>query len=239
MPRVNQLTKEIIGRALECPRLAYLEARRRRREGKAGEPSSAVRIQLHHGRIVGDLARGEFPGGRLIRASRFEDALRETGDAIRSGAPVLFEAAFRGDGVAVRADILSRNDGGDGWRLWEVKAGGDPKESYLIDLSVQVHALRESGLRAEPGLILIDKDTVRGDPSYFRRVPCGPAVRRRLPKIRAAVEKLRETLGAADPPPVTLERRCRDCSYRGACWPGLPDRSVFELYQGSGGWRAV
>ncbi|MBN1825370.1 MAG: DUF2779 domain-containing protein [Candidatus Eisenbacteria bacterium] len=239
MPRSKRLTKEIIGRALECPRLAYLETARRAPENAAGEPTSAARIQMHHGRIVGKLARGEFPGGRLVEAIRFDDAVGETAEAIRAGETILFEAAFRGDGIAVRTDILARNGSDGKWRLWEVKAGGEVKESYLIDLAVQVHALEAAGIRPEPGLILLDKETVRGDPSHFRRVSCAADVKRRLPRIRDAVAKLRDTLASPAPPEAPMERRCRDCAHRRSCWPALPDRSVFELYQGMGGWRAV
>jgi len=188
--------------------------------------------------MLGTKAREEFPGGLLLRAGSFREALRRTARAIEAGATVLFEAAFAHGPVRVRPDILAREEDG-GWALWEVKAGSEPRDEYLLDLAVQIHVLEGEGKKVQGGLLLVDREATTESSSIFRRLPCDAEARRRLPLVRDTIESLVRQCAAGEPPPADLARRCRACDHRGECWPALPDHSVLELHQGGGGWRAV
>src|SRR4030095_16565254 len=62
------------------------------------------------GAPVGTLARTYVPGGVLIDLpyDAYEERLADTREALAQGAPAVYEAAFRADGVFVSVDILER-----------------------------------------------------------------------------------------------------------------------------------
>src|SRR5208283_6206698 len=100
------LNKRIIQEAAQCLRLAYL--RLRDRDSASGPASAADEIRLMYGNKVGQKAREQCPGGKLIEAVDFGDALIKTQAALTTGASTLFEAAFSVQGVGIKVDILRR-----------------------------------------------------------------------------------------------------------------------------------
>ncbi|MFH1276867.1 MAG: DUF2779 domain-containing protein [Candidatus Eisenbacteria bacterium] len=234
----HTLTKRDILQAIECPRLACLSLRDRALGRERTETDAGTRIQLAHGNMVGAESRGEFPGGFAVDGAGFTDSLRLTEECIGRGERVLFEAAFALGPVRARTDILLR-EGDRSWALWEVKAGAEPKEEYLVDIAVQIHVLEGLGMSVRAGLMLVDREATRLSPTLFRRLDCDGEARLRLPLVREVIDGLAAFAGGGETPEGVLGRRCRDCARRAECWPRLPRRSVLDLYQGHGGWRVV
>ena len=58
---------------------------------------------------------------------------------------MIYEASFLAGGVFVSVDILERER--NGYVLVEVKATLDVKEEHLPDVALQLHILRQAGLR--------------------------------------------------------------------------------------------
>ena len=102
------------------------------------------------GHRVGALARTYVPGGVLVDLPHdaYEQRLEATRQALAGGAPAVYEAAFRADGVFVSVDILERRE--RGFCLTEVKSTTSVKEQHLPDVAVQTHVLRRSGLDVGP-----------------------------------------------------------------------------------------
>lgn len=236
--RSYSLTKRDVLTAIDCPRLAYLAVRDRTENGGEPAPDASTRLQIAYGRLVGERARFEFPGGTAIVGATFDEAEEGTRHAMRSGAPVLYEPAFSHESTRTRPDIFVRGDGGP-WSLWEVKSGGEPKEEYLVDIAVQIHVLESAGVPVRAGLILLDKEATRESPTIFKKLDCDDEARLRLGLVRTTLETLERDLSSAGPPDALLGRRCRDCARRPECWPSLPRHSVLDLYQGQGGWRVI
>lgn len=234
----HTLTKRDILQAIDCPRLACLSLGDRALDREGPPVDGGTRIQIAHGNMVGAVARSEFAGGFTVDGERFADALRLTRDSISRGERILFEGAFAFGPVRARTDVLVREEDRS-WSLWEVKAGAEPKEEYLLDIAVQIHVLEGNGMNVRSGLMLIDREATRRSPTLFRRLDCDEEARRRLPLVREVVEGLTRFGETGETPDGVLARRCRDCGKRGECWPGLPARSVLDLYQGEGGWRVV
>jgi predicted RecB family nuclease len=193
---------------------------------------------MAQGTLLGARAAVEFPGATRIAAVDWTEAERETCAALQGGAGVLLEPAFRSGSLVARPDILARERGAQ-WRLWEVKAGTEARQEYLIDVAFQVLVLEGNGLRVRPGLFLVDREAAFESPSIFRRVDCEEEARAILPAVEDASHRLSELLRGGEPPNASLEPRCRDCDLRSACWPDLPSPCVLDLYQGRGGWRNV
>ncbi len=236
MKKTFTFSKQAIKRASFCKKAAYLRVT----ESRNGDPyvhSATDLVRMEYGRIVRDAVRAEFPGGHAIRAKSHEEAVAKTQDALDAGEAVLFNAAFSHGPLRIRIDILERT-APDHFQVWEVKAGTSV-EKYVPDLTVHIFAMRELGFSVDPGMIVLDKQAKWGADTYFRRVDCSQSVHDRLPKIRKRYEELLRALESETPPEVPLKRMCGRCSFLRTCWPSLPERSVFELYQGDGGWEAV
>lgn len=236
MKKTFTFSKQAIKRASFCKKAAYLRVTQNR-NGKPYVHSATDMVRMEYGRIVRDGVRAEFPGGHSIRAKSHEEAVAKTREAMDAGEPVLFNAAFSHGPLRIRIDILERT-APDHYRVWEVKAGTSV-EKYVPDLTVHIFALRALGHSVEPGMIVLDKKSKWGAETYFRRVDCSQSVEDRIPKIRNRYDELLHALENETPPEVPMKRMCGRCSFLRTCWPSLPERSIFDLYQGDGGWEAV
>jgi len=78
------------------------------------QPDSAAMGRMQQGNVVGQRACEEFPGGVLIDLpyDDYDGKIEATRRALAEGAPAIFEASLREDGVFVAVDLLERVDGG-------------------------------------------------------------------------------------------------------------------------------
>ncbi len=74
------------------------------------EVEDVVQASMDRGTLITEVARSYVPGGVLIDRpyNAYDERIAQTRRAIESGAPAIYEASFRGDGVFVAADILTR-----------------------------------------------------------------------------------------------------------------------------------
>ena len=86
------------------------------------EPEEVVQAAMDRGTRVTEIARDYVPGGMLIDVpyDAYDERVAFTRRALDAGAPAIYEAAFRAEGVFVAADILKRD--ASGFRLIEVKS---------------------------------------------------------------------------------------------------------------------
>src|SRR5437867_6845693 len=111
------------------------------------QPDKVLQDRFDQGAHVGTLARGRFPGGVLIDLPHraVDQRVKLTRKLIDDGAPAIFEASFLADNTFVAVDILTPQEGG--YHLTEVKSSNSQKEEHLPDVAVQIHVLKESGVR--------------------------------------------------------------------------------------------
>jgi hypothetical protein len=86
---------------------------------------------------VGIAARACWPNGVLIdnRYDQYQEALARTKALIDDPTvKTIFEAAFRFEGVLIRADVFERLPEGR-WRLYEVKSSTSFHERYLEEIT--------------------------------------------------------------------------------------------------------
>src|SRR5208283_5825721 len=176
MANIVSLNKRIIQEAAQCLRLAYL--RLRDRDSAPGLISAADEIRLMYGNKVGQKAREQFPGGTLIEALDFGDAIKKTQAALTTGASTLFEAAFSVQGIGIKVDILRRLKT---YELIEVKSGTKPDE-YFEDVAVQVWVLQKLGMKVKPFLMILDKTKTVRSKSLFKLIDCSDEVKELLPE---------------------------------------------------------
>src|SRR5204862_6043699 len=106
------------------------------------------------GAQVGALARGNFPGGVLVDFPHHavKERVTLTRTLIDDGAPAIFEASFFADDTFVAVDILTPIDGG--FHLTEVKSATSQEEKHLPDVAVQMHVLKESGIKITSATVM-------------------------------------------------------------------------------------
>jgi hypothetical protein len=174
------------------------------------------------------------PGGVLVDLPHdaYEQRLEATRRALAQGAPAVYEAAFRADGVFVSVDILERRERGFG--LIEVKSTAGVKEQHLPDVAVQTHVLRRSGVdvvRVE--VMHLNRACAYPDLSnLFTRADVTELVEARLAAVPGEVAAMTAML-AGPLPQVATGPHCSspyECPFTERCWPVLPPHHVSTLY---------
>ena len=141
MGRVG-LSKSRIISGLQCRKRLYLEVHR----PELAEVSDETERLFSNGHLVGDIARSQQPGGKLIsHTDDLRAALAET-QALLKAEPetVLFESAFHHGGVLVRADVLSPFRGKA--QLAEVKSSTRVKDYHYNDAAIQYWVVAGAGI---------------------------------------------------------------------------------------------
>ena len=154
-----RITKSIFLSAVQCPTLAWYEARKEPESLTAGE-----QLRIKEGKEIGQRVRALFQGGLLIDERDFSSAIAATQRLIQGEAPVaLFEPAFLTAPMVARADVLVR-DGAANFRLYEVKSSlhkdGEVKADHIDDLAYTAMVWRRSGVEG------ISAELIRVAPSY-------------------------------------------------------------------------
>jgi len=193
--RVDYLTKGPFLSGWHCLRRLWLDVHRPDLLPPLNEVEEA---RIETGRRVGELARERFKGTLLFTPNQsFDAAVKGTQHLLDDpsvSAPC--EAAFLHDGVAVRTDILTRN-GRAGWDLIEVKSTSSAKDEHVLDVAIQLHVLRGTGLHVENACLLhINGDYVYEGGAYdleelFSLVDVTDEIEEVLPEIPPALAEMK------------------------------------------------
>jgi CRISPR/Cas system-associated exonuclease Cas4 (RecB family) len=197
------------------------------------QPTRVLEDRFDQGRLVGELARGRFPGGVLIDLPH--DAVKErvaaTQAAILTGAPAIFEASFVADDTFVAVDVLERVPGG--WRLIEVKSSSSQKEEHVADAAIQLYVLRRSGIAVVAVEIMhLNKEHRCPDTGdLFCRTDVTADAESALGAIPEEIRRQMAML-VSDMPKVTIGLHCSEpweCPFHDRCWPDDRDH-IANLY---------
>lgn len=219
------LTKSRYLAGLQCLRRVWLQVH-------APPVSAAAAPAADAALEVEQAARRLFPGGVAAAG----DAAQTACLLARPDVPAIFEAAFTHDGIAARADILARQDGG--WALIEVKSSARVKPHYLDDVAVQAHVLRGAGVDVRGIVVLhLNKDYVRGAgpvdwQALFTRADVSAAIAARLPAVPGRIAELRHRLAQPAQPQAEPGGQCSvpyDCEFWDRCTADKPQDWVRHL----------
>ncbi len=235
MPRATKkpyLTKSRHTAGLHCPKRLWLNWH----EPMPYEdppPGSVLAV----GTEIGERAWEVFPGGVCIDEPPWahQEAVARTASLIETGdVPAIFEGAFEHDGVRIRADVLERKTNGH-WALHEVKSTTRVKDEHIHDLAVQVHVIRESGLRLDSyGIMHINNayelaETGIDWPAFFSLADLTDLLDQALSDTPGLIAAHHAILQMARPPEINPSRHCGYCEYWPACTANKPDDWVFHL----------
>lgn len=225
------LSKSKFVAGCQCPKLLWWSVHEPLAEEL--QPGKVLLDRFDQGRLVGELARAEFPGGVLIdvphgaRVARLE----QTRQALAFGATAIFEAGFEAGGVTFAADVLLKD--GDRHVLIEAKSTTSAKEEHTPDAAIQTWVLRESGLQVDRVEVMhLNKDYRHpGQGDLLVRSDVTPAVEAFLPRVPGLVAEFTTMLEGALPV-HPIGAHCfepRECPFMKRCWPDDPDH-ISTLY---------
>lgn len=236
-PSPRSLDKFLFEAGQQCQKRLWLDYH----EPVAEEPGPLRQAMSAAGEQLRQLARTAFPKGVAIEASEFAKAAAETKARLAEGALVLFDAAFAGDGVEVRCDILvvHRDNQCD---LFEVKSGVKVKHRYVNDLALQAHVLAGNGYQLRAAYLLhvnhkyVHKEGADYPPMQLLRSSDVTAkVKKQLEAVGRRLQQYRQTLaddGALQLPMGTFCTSPFPCPHLPRCrkeGPAMPLRDLPEL----------
>ncbi|MEA3553393.1 MAG: DUF2779 domain-containing protein, partial [Campylobacterota bacterium] len=190
---------------------------------------------FNSGSTVGDFAKQLFPNGTEIEYSKnFDSMIVKTQELIENGCEVIYEAAFKENGIFAMADILVKN--GDMWDIYEVKGSTAVKEYHLNDASIQWYALSNTIELNRAYIVHINNQYVRDGEldknQLFTIADVTDEVQNKQYQIPFNIEQM-ELMLREDIPDVDIGVHCDDpnsCDFQGHCWKHIPYPSVFNLY---------
>ncbi len=229
------LSKTTFMQGLQCHKALYLNSHHPELKNVMTDEKRRI---FEMGKKVGKLAHGLFPGGIEVDIWSFENlqgAVSYTEKLIAEGVKTIYEAAFQFDEVLVLTDILV--NGGNGWKIYEVKSSTSMKPQYDLDTAVQYNVVTKAGLQiADIYLVHINNEYVRSGEidveALFTVESVGETVNGVQDYVEQTIPELKNVLQLSEIPAIDIGEYCHDpyeCDFTGYCWRHVHEGSVFEL----------
>jgi hypothetical protein len=188
--------------------------------------------------MIGELAQQLYPGGIKLETENIGTNIRETIASLKLRKP-LFEAAFSGNRLYCRVDILNPS-AGESWDIVEVKSTNDVKDEQLYDVSFQRHCCQLNGIKINHCHIMhLNREYVKQGDIDLRQLFVTEDVTDRLKEFADSLEtRIAEMLSVIDSddcPETAIGRHCNNpyaCLLQEECWKHLPSHNVMTLYSG-------
>jgi len=231
----NSLSKSTLIRSIQCSKSLYLYKNFYNLRDK---PSTAQQQRFDRGHRVGRLAHQLFPGGKDCSPPNpfsYDESVAATKLLIQQQFPVIYEAAFRHNGILVALDILEYKDGK--WYAYEVKSSFRISNTYLLDATIQYHIITKSGLPLEDfSIVNINNDylydgTLKVE-EFLKKTSVLDAIKERIPFVEQTIENAIETLSKNTIPEVPVGPHCTKpypCDFTGYCWKNISKNSIWYL----------
>jgi len=236
------LTKSRYAAGLQCLRRLWLDAHQPM-DRASPELGSAEDIGFEIGRMAHLL----FQGGILVDEKPHAAAVARTSALMADrSVPAIFEAAFEHSGVRIRVDVLERQSRGY-WGIREVKSSGAVEDHHYDDVAVQVHVLRNLGVRLSSVEILhVNTKYKRAQkgivwPKFFQRVEVKANLVDHLDRVEARLKRQRSCLRYTAAPEIEPGAHCHtpySCAYWENCTALKPTDWVFYMPNFGAGRRA-
>ncbi len=224
----QRLSKSRFVAGWQCPKLLWWKVHEP--EAVELQPDIVQSDLFDQGRLVGERAREEWPGGLLIDGDHHDPTrVQRTASAIEAGERVLFEACFEADGAFCAVDVLEKS--ADGWTLVEVKSTNSVKDYHYREVALQVHVARRSGIpvtRAEVMHLNSDYRFPEMLP-LFVRADVTAEIDALLAEVPDQIGRQLVVLGGSLPDHAVgghcwLRDSDDECAFMNRCWPDDADQ---------------
>lgn len=233
--RKSSLSKSTLIRSIQCSKSLYLYKNNYNLRDK---PNTTQQQKFDRGHRVGKLAHQLFPGGKDCSPPNpfsYDESIAATKLLVRQEFPVIYEAAFKYNGILAALDMLTLENGK--WLAYEVKSSFRISNTYLLDAAIQYYILTRSGLPLEDFFIVtIDNEYVFDGTldiqRYFKRTSVLGEIKERIPYVEQTIEKAIATLSNNAMPEVPIGTHCTKpypCDFQSYCWANIPKDAVWYL----------
>ena len=193
------------------------------------------------GSDVGELARGLFPGGTLVDfcldEMKKEYMIEVTKSLLESGVKVIYEAAFKVNGLLSICDILVNR--GNYFDIYEVKSSTGVSDVYIRDIAFQCYVLKECGIAFRNAYIvhINNQYTRKGELNLhelFKTEKVTDEALAVIDEIPQTIPDIFDLIKSKHEPLMDIGPHCFSpyaCQFKGYCWNKIPENSVFNLQQ--------
>ena len=235
MNRRRNLSKSKYINGIQCLKLLWVSINDPTR---LPQYDAATQHVFDQGHMIGELAQQLYPGGIKLETENIGTNIRETIASLKLRKP-LFEAAFSGNRLYCRVDILNPS-AGESWDIVEVKSTNDVKDEQLYDVSFQRHCCQLNGIKINHCHIMhLNREYVKQGDIDLRQLFVTEDVTDRLKEFADSLEtRIAEMLSVIDSddcPETAIGRHCNNpyaCLLQEECWKHLPSHNVMTLYSG-------
>lgn len=231
----STLSKSTLIRSIQCSKSLYLYKNHYNLRDK---PDTVQQQRFDRGHRVGKLAHQLFPNGKDCSPPNpfsYDASIAATKLLIQQQFPVIYEAAFKYNGIIVALDLLTFNNGK--WYAHEVKSSFRISNTYLLDAAIQYYVITKSGLDLEDfSIVNIDNEYVFDETldvtKYFKSTSVLNEIIERIPFVEKTIDAAIDTLEKSCIPDIPIGAHCTKpypCDYQGYCWATIPQNSIWYL----------
>lgn len=231
----SSLSKSTLIRSIQCSKSLYLYKNNFNLRDK---PSTVQQQRFDRGHRIGKLAHQLFPNGKDCSPPNpfsYDESIAATKLLVQQQFPIIYEAAFKYNGILVALDILEHKDGK--WYAHEVKSSFRISNTYLLDAAIQYYIITKSGVALEDfSIVTIDNEYVLQNeleiPSYFKITSVLEEIKERIPFVEKTIEDAIATLESSTIPEIAIGAHCTKpypCDFQGYCWSTISKDAVWYL----------
>ena len=231
----NTLSKSTLIRSIQCSKSLYLY---KNNYSLRDKPNTVQQQRFDRGHRVGKLAHRLFPNGKDCSPPNpfsYDESIAATKLLVQQHFPVIYEAAFKYNGILAALDMLEYKDGK--WYSYEVKSSFRISNTYLLDAAIQYYIITKSGLPLEDfSIVTIDNEYVMKDEldvqSYFKKTSVLQEIQERIPYVEKCIDDAIAILDGSSVPEINIGQQCTKpypCDFQGHCWKHIEHDSVWYL----------
>ncbi|WP_053001207.1 DUF2779 domain-containing protein [Kosmotoga pacifica] len=193
--------------------------------------SVADEYRIREGKLIGRKAQSLFPMGVEVKGENFSEALSITKDILISDSyPVVFEAAFRDDELATRADIIHKH-GDKSLDLFEVKSKKFEEKDkfiknrnskrYIRDLAYTAMVIMNHGWNVRSTtLLLVSPEYRKGmyDSLLLKPLDLTDWVLETVKELNESKTRLINILISSNRPKFDMSWECKGCKFLQECF---------------------
>jgi len=229
------LSKSSFIKGLQCEKHLYLYKYHYKEMDELSEMQKSI---FKRGTNVGELAQQLFPGGEVAAQGdppNYEKALLRTQELIKSGAKVIYEAAFTFNEVLSIADIIVKE--GNYWKIFEVKSSTSISETYINDAALQYYVISSQGIKVKDfSIIYINNQYVRNGKLDLGKLFTTESVLGLILPLQDSVKenivKFKKVLLKKQIPDIDIGEHCYQpyvCGFYNYCRKHIPENSIFDF----------
>jgi predicted RecB family nuclease len=230
-----QLSKSSLIRSIQCAKSLYLY---KHHYNLRNIPDVKQQQKFDRGIRVGKLAQQLFPNGKDCTPPshmQYAQSIAATKLLIAQKQDVIYEAAFKHQGILVALDILVCKDGK--YFAYEVKSSPSVSNTYILDCAIQYYIIKKCGIEIEDFFIIYVNDSYirNGDldiQQFFIQKSILNQVLEQQEYVLKKIQDAIDVIHLKTMPDIKIGAQCNKpypCDFKNYCWKDVPQNSIWYM----------